>query len=159
MKDEKLDIKYEICKREQYLEAWYIMFRNCKHLFRKDWRMQKVSPGRFQPLQTEKDNYCIVAYLDEMPIGLFGCIETKTGRILGKQIVVDPRFQKKGVGTELITRMEKFLDENCEAKNYTIVCLDGTAAIYEKRGLKPFKGPLKEYEGVKYESHFLVPLK
>lgn len=151
-------IEYKRCKRDEYLEAWYMMFKNCKHLFKQDWRMKKVSPGRFQQLQTEKDNYCVVAYDDGLPVGVFGCIETNTGRILGKQIVVDPRYQKQGIGTRLIEDMEKQLKEYCQAKFYTIVCLDGTAAIYDKRGLKPFKGPLKEHEGIKYESHYLVPL-
>ena len=150
-------------KRKEYLEAWAIMLDNQRALYKKDWRMKHVWPGRFTELQTEVNNFCTIAFDGENPVGIFGIIETKYGRALGKQIVVDPTYRGQKIGQALIIANEKQLRESTDIREYTIVCLDTTAGIYKKHwGLEPFKGPLKfrEENGIKigYESHFRIPL-
>lgn len=150
-------------KRNEYIEAWKVMWENNKEAYKADWRMKHVSPLRFVKTSTEIDDFCVVAYekqegKEDKPIGVFGMALLKTGRLLGKQIVSDPNYRGIGLGQALILTNEKQVREMTKAEFYTISCLDSTARIYEKFGIKPSSKAKNNHEGIPYGIKFIVPL-
>lgn len=150
-------------KRDEYMQAWKIMWNNNKQAYKDDWRMKHVSPSRFTKTSTEIDEFCVVAYekienQEDKPIGVFGMALLKTGRLLGKQIVSDPNYRGIGLGQALILTNESQVKEYTNCQNYIISCLDTTARIYDKFGVTPLSEAKNSHNGIPYGIKYLVPL-
>ena len=148
-KQVKNDVKIVITKREEYIEQWKTMYE----LDKKKWS-NKMFDGinpmlNKTPLSTEADNFCTVAYdqtkkgpsyPDGMPIGIFSMVVTKRGtniKPIGKQYIVDPVYQKKGIGTAMMLLLQKeLLDTGYDW--FYIGCSSMSSAIMKKLGYAPY---------------------
>lgn len=140
----------ERCKRETYIKAWNAMYLSDKKVFNSKM-FDGINPSlNKQPLSTEIDNFCTVAYDSDVPmegfkygkpIGIFSFVITKR-KIIGKQFVVHPDYQGKGLGKALLIENEKTLKDNGYEKYY-IGCSTMSARILKSWGIEPFSSDVE----------------
>jgi GNAT superfamily N-acetyltransferase len=133
------------CKREEYLKAWKMMYFFDKDAFDKNHLFDGINPSLNKKLSTETDNFCVVAYdngikTDDypngLPVGIFSFVITPN-KVIGKQFVVHPKYQKQGLGKALLLECEKMLVEN-GFKKYYIGCSHCSAGILKSWGIQPY---------------------
>lgn len=106
-----------IDKRDMYIKAWNYMYKMDK----KSWNLPMfdgVNPSLNKTaLKTEKDNICAIVFDESipteefsygMPVGIFSMVITDA-KVIGKQFVVHPSYQSKGLGKALVLILEKKL--------------------------------------------------
>jgi len=137
------------CKREGYIRAWETMY----DLDKKIW-MQPMFDGinpalNKRPLSTEVDNFCVMAcdanepypgYPAGKPVGIFSMVVTKRGeavKVIGKQYVVHPDHQRKGIGTAMMVELMQELMDNGYGWFY-IGCSKMSASILKGMGFVPY---------------------
>lgn len=138
------------CKREEYIKAWNQMYLAEKSKFNVPL-FDGINPSlNKKPLSSETDNFCVVAYdLDKptigfpgKPVGIF-CFVITPSKNIGKQFVVHPDYQKRGIGSALLLECEKTLKEHGFEKYY-IGCSQYSAKIYKSLGVEPFSSDEKQ---------------
>ena len=143
----------ERCKREEYIKAWNHMYLSEKDKFNKNPIFDGINPSLNKtPLGSETDNFCTVAYDDQIPtegfkygkpVGLFSFVVTPA-KVIGKQYIVHPDYQGKGLGKALLIENEKTLIENGHSKYY-IGCSICSASILQKYwGAEPFNSNVEK---------------
>lgn len=140
----------ERCKRKEYIEAWNKMYLSDKKVFNSEM-FDGINPSlNKQPLSTEIDDFCTVAYDSDVPmegfkygkpIGIFSFVVTKR-KIIGKQFVVHPDYQGKGLGKALLIENEKTLKDNGYEKYY-IGCSAMSARILNSWGIEAFSSDVE----------------
>ena len=143
-----------ICKRDKYIEAWKTMYKNNKNKFN-DPMFDGINPMLNKtPLKTEIDNVCAVLYDNNveitdinnnktsLPIGIFSMIITKNNnnniKPIGKQFIVDPDYQRKGLGKALLLSLEMEL-KNKGYTWYYIGCSNMSSRIQKQFGAEPYQ--------------------
>ena len=142
-----------ICKRNKYIEAWKTMYKNNKNKFN-DSMFDGINPMLNKiPLKTEIDNVCAVLYDNDvkitdinndktsLPIGIFSIIITKNNnniKPIGKQFIVDPDYQRKGLGKALLLSLEMELKNNGYTWYY-IGCSNMSSRIQKQFGAEPYQ--------------------
>lgn len=125
-----------ICKRDKYIEAWMEMYKSDKKVWN-DHMFDGINPALNRtPLKTETDNVCAVAYDGERPIGIFSMVITPS-KTIGKQFVVHPDYQRKGIGTALLLALEGELKSR-QLSWYYIGCSNASAKIERRLGAVSF---------------------
>ena len=122
------------CKRDEYNKAWEYMVEldvNNEYKNRKDI-YNGINPSlNKEPLSSEIDNFCIVAYDSSidcssyrdgnfvfgLPIGLFSFVITPR-KVIGKQLLVNKNYFNQGIGKALLLENEKTLLDNGYDKYY-----------------------------------------
>lgn len=145
----------ERCKREKYIKAWNAMYFADK----KTWNSEMfdgVNPSlNKNPLGTETDNFCTVIYDADrkgelgfedfpygVPVGIFSFVVTPR-KIIGKQYVVHPNYQGKGLGKALLIENEKTLLDHGYNKYY-IGCSQYSAGLIKKHwGIEPYSSDVE----------------
>lgn len=139
------------CKREDYIKAWNVMYKTDKKIWN-DPMFDGVNPALNKtPLGTETDNFCVVMYDSEikveefeygLPVGIFSFVITPR-KIIGKQFVVNPNYQGKGLGKALLIENEKTLLENGYSEYY-IGCSKCSAGIIKNYwGIEPYSSDVE----------------
>lgn len=138
------------CKRDDYIKAWNAMYLNNKKIWNNEM-FEGINPSLNKtPLKTEIDNFCTVIFDSDkvnergfekfeygMPIGIFSFVVTPS-KIIGKQFVVNPSYQGKGLGKALLIEAEKMLKEHGYEKYY-IGCSKYSAGLLKKHwGIEPY---------------------
>lgn len=137
----------ERCKREEYILAWKAMYKFNKKIYNDpEGIYEGVNPAlNKKPLNSELDNFCVVAYDNEKecegfkygrPVGIFSFVITPS-KIIGKQYVVDPEYTRKGIGKALLLENEKTLLDN-GYDHYYIGCSHCSAGIMKSFGRIPY---------------------
>ncbi len=137
------------CRRDEYIRAWKEMYA----LDKRKWNapmFDGINPMLNKtPLDTEVDNFCAVMFdMHESgetkygrPVGIFSMVVTrnKTGNVkpIGKQFVVDPDYQRRGLGSALLMELEKWLKEEGYTWYY-IGCSSMSARIERSFCSEPF---------------------
>ena len=143
------------CKREEYIKAWEYMVDldiNNEYKTRPDI-YRNINPYlNKEPLSSEIDNFCTIAYDNSidcsdysngnfeygLPVGIFSFVVTKR-KIIGKQLLVNKNYFNQGIGKALLLENEKTLLDNGYDKYY-ICASKPLNNIYIKywKGVKPF---------------------
>lgn len=144
----KAKIELQLCKRERYVEAWKAMYFADKRKWNAPM-FDGINPMLNKtPLATEIDNFCVVAIDTSVPfegwngkpVGIFSMVVTKNGdrvKPIGKQFVVDPQYQGKGVGKAMLLALEKELKKVGHTWYY-IGCSSMSKRLLESLGAKPY---------------------
>lgn len=143
---------FQICKRLQYLDAWKRMYSLNKEIYN-DPIYDGINPASNRPLETEVDNICVVCKNDDMePIGIFSVVLTMSRafryKIIGKQWVVDSRFQGKGIGSAMCMILENEIKIHWmkgrglkdRISHYYIGCSSMSKRIQERHGNSFYNG-------------------
>ena len=154
-------IKLLLCKRGMYVKAWQVMYASNKKGFNTEM-FDGVNPMLNKvPLKTELDNICVVAVdvrddvsedvkkdFGGMPVGIHSMLVTRTlGRngaegsvkVIGKQWVVAPDMQKRGIGKAMLIALERELAD-AGYTWYYIGCSSMSSRIMHDMGRKEFTG-------------------
>lgn len=108
------------CKKDEYLRAWNQMYSEEKDLYNKNKLYDGINPSLLKkPLNTELDNFCVVAYdrsiecagFPGKPVGIFCLLSTKA-KLIGKPLLVNPNYFRQGLGKALFLVNEKQAKEN-----------------------------------------------
>ena len=143
------NIVFQICKRDLYISAWQKMYASDKKKWN-DKMFDGINPMLNKtPLGTEVDNFCVVAFDKDrqteefengFPVGIFSMVVTKRGanvKPIGKQYIVDPEYQKKGIGSAMMVLLQKeLLDHDYDW--FYIGCSSMSSAILKKFGNVPY---------------------
>lgn len=140
------------CKRKEYIEAWNHMYLSDKNKFNKNPLFNGVNPSlNATALKTETDNFCTVIYDSSIPtegfkygkpVGVFSFVITPS-KIIGKQFVVHPDYQGKGLGKALLIENEDALLDAGYSKYY-IGCSNASASIIRKYwGIQPYSSDIE----------------
>lgn len=141
-----------ICKRDKYIEAWKTMYKNNKNKFNTPM-FDGINPMLNKaPLKTEIDNICAILYDNNnkiidlygnktpLPIGIFSIVITNnnnTIKLIGKQFIVDPDYQRKGLGKALLLSLEAELKKR-GYNWYYIGCSSMSSRIQKQFGSIPY---------------------
>lgn len=144
-----------ICKREEYIKAWQTMYALGKRAFDQPM-FDGVNPMlNKKPLGTEVENWCIIAFDSQvecaefdhgMPVGIFSMVITKNRnggtKPIGKQYVVHPDYQRKGIGKAMMVALEKKLvDEGYDW--YYIGCSEMSSKIEISLGREAYNSDIE----------------
>jgi GNAT superfamily N-acetyltransferase len=141
-----------VCKRDEYIKAWQEMYAADKKKWN-DPMFADINPMLNKaPLSTEIDNFCVVAYIPDAasdsgnmesfgkPVGIFSMVVTERNgnkKPIGKQYVVDPEHQGKGIGKAMLLVLEKELRSHGYTWYY-IGCSKMSAGILKSFGQEPY---------------------
>ena len=95
-------------------------------------------------MEEDEDGIHFGAFTDNKLVGIISLFEN-TGDFQFRKLAIDPEYQGKGIGNQLMRAAMRF----CEEKNFlrvqlsTFAGLDSARHLYEKHGFKL----VEEYEG------------
>ena len=104
----------------------------------------------------EKSLFCVIAELKGNAIGMGRLVGDGFRFVYVQDMMILPKYQRKGVGTMIMDALFDFINKKCPPKTYIHLFTDGkTAKFYERYG---FSGPEKPFWGMSVKK-FKEPLK
>lgn len=133
-------ITLELCKREEYIDAWIQMYNMDKEKW-SDPMFDGINPMlNKKPLATEINNICVIAYEKDKPVGIFSMVITKRNertKVIGKQYIVDPDYQRRGIGKAMLLVLEREI-LRMGYDWYYIGCSSMSSSILKSLGREPY---------------------
>lgn len=115
-----------------YKETKDFKIQDLENLFNSvDWISGKY-PDKLQAAMKNSDNV-ISAWDEDKLIGLMSCLSDKVMTAYFHYLLVDPHYQKKGIGENLLKTM---LDKYKNYKTKVLVSYNPQVSFYEKYGFE-----------------------
>jgi GNAT superfamily N-acetyltransferase len=124
-KDVDIQVREVRWNSPEYLQSVDLRYR----LFRKPFGLEYSQ----EELEAEKDQLALGAFLNDRLIGFCMCKPRSSDEYQGRQMVVEPAHQRKGVGVLLVAALENFVRE-MGAKRIILDARDESVGFYKKQG-------------------------
>ena len=152
------DVVLVRCKRDGYIQAWNSMYQSDKQKWN-DHMFDGINPALNKaPLASEVNNFCVVA-LDTTkpavgdgvlshgkPVGIFSMVVSQQrggkAKPIGKQYVVDPEYQRRGIGVAMMAVLQEDLI-NAGYDWFYIGCSSMSSRIMKRIGFQPYASDVK----------------